>query len=177
MTFPDQYHAVYFCWICLQCSVLYKQIAVYSGLSLKPEKGVTDVNLHFFFFILPPAGKDIAELMLDFIEWLTNQDFGRRCILSVRDILSWVNFLNQVCERDADGFMTMGEDEEQDEVEWDLRLNTVTAFIHAACLVYVDGIGSGGSREGSNKELIKRAHLISLYFYYLYLNASGNSVI
>lgn len=89
------------------------------------------------------AGGDIAELMLDFIEWLTTQDFGRRCILSVRDILSWVNFLNIVCERDEDGFMTMGAMEDEEEAEWDLRLDTVTAFIHAACLVYIDGIGSG----------------------------------
>ncbi|KAL2081973.1 hypothetical protein ACEWY4_021791 [Coilia grayii] len=101
-------------------------------------------------------GKDIAELMLDFIDWLTNQDFGRRCIMSVRDILSWVNFLNQVCERDADGFMTMGEDEEEEEVEWDLRLNTVTAFIHAACLVYVDGIGSGTTVSAADNCLAAR---------------------
>lgn len=81
--------------------------------------------------------------MLDFIDWLTQQDFGRRCILSVRDILSWVNFLNAVCERDEDSFMTMGALEDEEEAEWDLRLDTVTAFIHAACLVYVDSIGSG----------------------------------
>lgn len=91
----------------------------------------------------PNAGGDIAELMLDFIKWLTRQDFGRRCILSVRDILSWVYFLNTVCERDEDGFMTMGILEDEEEAEWDLRLDTVTAFIHAACLVYIDGIGSG----------------------------------
>lgn len=84
--------------------------------------------------------------MLDFIEWLGRQDFGRRCILSVRDILSWVSFLNAVCERDEDGFMTMGTLEDEEEAEWDLRLDTVTAFIHAACLVYVDGIGSGQAR-------------------------------
>ncbi|CAI9588330.1 unnamed protein product, partial [Staurois parvus] len=36
----------------------------------------------------------IAELIIDFIEWLINQEFGRRCILSIRDILSWVNFIN-----------------------------------------------------------------------------------
>lgn len=89
------------------------------------------------------VGGDIAELMLDFTEWLTHQDFGRHCILSVRDILSWVNFLNIVCERDEDGFMTMGVLEDEEEAEWDLRLDTQTAFIHAACLVYIDGIGSG----------------------------------
>lgn len=89
------------------------------------------------------AGGDIAEVMLDFIEWLTQQDFGRHCILSVRDILSWVSFLNTVCERDEDGFMTMGVLEDEEEAEWDLRLDTVTAFIHAACLVYIDALGSG----------------------------------
>ncbi len=93
--------------------------------------------------LLSNAGGDVAELMLDFIEWLGRQDFGQRCILSVRDILSWVNFLNTVCERDEDGFMTMGALEDEEEAEWDLRLDTVTAFIHAACLVYIDGIGSG----------------------------------
>lgn len=89
-------------------------------------------------------GKDVAEVMLDFIDWLTNQEFGRRCILSVRDILSWVDFLNAVCEKDEDrdesSFMGL---EEIEEPEWDQRLDTVTAFIHAACLVYIDGIGSG----------------------------------
>uniref|UniRef100_A0A8C4E8F0 Midasin n=1 Tax=Dicentrarchus labrax TaxID=13489 RepID=A0A8C4E8F0_DICLA len=101
-------------------------------------------------------GGDIAELMLDFIEWLTRQDFGRRCILSVRDILSWVNFLNIVCERDEDGFMTMGALEDEEEAEWDLRLDTVTAFIHAACLVYIDGIGSGTTAFCADNALLVR---------------------
>lgn len=81
--------------------------------------------------------------MLDFIEWLTRQDFGRRCILSVRDILSWVSFLNVVCKQDEDGFKSMKTPEDEEESEWDVKLDNVTAFIHAACLVYVDGIGSG----------------------------------
>ncbi|XP_042247008.1 midasin [Thunnus maccoyii] len=101
-------------------------------------------------------GGDIAELMLDFIEWLTQQDFGRRCILSVRDILSWVNFLNAVCERDEDGFMTMGALEDEEEAEWDLRLDTVTAFIHAACLVYIDGIGSGTTVSCADNAFLAR---------------------
>lgn len=107
----------------------------------------TSDSLKYYYGFLN-AGGDIAELMLDFIEWLTQQDFGCRCILSVRDILSWVNFLNVVCERDEDGFMTMGALEDEEEAEWDLRLDTVTAFIHAACLVYIDGIGSGKAMTG-----------------------------
>uniref|UniRef100_A0A674E136 Midasin n=1 Tax=Salmo trutta TaxID=8032 RepID=A0A674E136_SALTR len=90
-------------------------------------------------------GGHIAELMLDFIDWLTDQDFGRRCVVSVRDILSWVNFLN------------LGEEE----AEWDLRLDTVTAFIHAACLVYVDGIGSGTTASAAENALVARRACLS----------------
>ncbi|KAG9282412.1 midasin isoform X2 [Astyanax mexicanus] len=109
-------------------------------------------------------GKDIAELMLDFIDWLTNQEFGRRCILSVRDILSWVDFMNTVCEqdeaRDENHFMSLGEVEEP---EWDQRLDTVTAFIHAACLVYVDGIGSGTTVSAAeNASAARKASLAFL---------------
>ncbi|KAF4092103.1 hypothetical protein AMELA_G00017110 [Ameiurus melas] len=102
-------------------------------------------------------GKDVAEVMLDFIDWLTNQEFGRRCILSVRDILSWVDFLNAVCEKDEDrdesSFMGL---EEIEEPEWDQRLDTVTAFIHAACLVYIDGIGSGTTVSAAENVAVAR---------------------
>lgn len=107
------------------------------------KSGRVQTLSHHCISLLSISGGDIAELMLDFIDWLIQQDFGQRCILSVRDILSWVNFLNTVCERDEDGFMTMGALEDEEEAEWDLRLNTVTAFIHAACLIYIDSLGSG----------------------------------
>ncbi|NXJ64381.1 MDN1 protein, partial [Rostratula benghalensis] len=78
-------------------------------------------------------GADIAELMMDFVEWLTNQEFGRQCILSVRDVLSWVNFMN-----------VMVEDESNSSKDYSLLcISPVMSFIHAACLVYIDGIGSG----------------------------------
>ncbi|KAM4771043.1 midasin [Rhinophrynus dorsalis] len=77
-------------------------------------------------------GADVADLMMDFIEWLTNQDFGRRCILSIRDILSWVNFMNVMVEENNMGDMSPGS-----------QVNAVRIFIHAACLVYIDGLGSG----------------------------------
>ncbi|NWW44539.1 MDN1 protein, partial [Pedionomus torquatus] len=78
-------------------------------------------------------GADIAELMMDFVEWLTNQEFGRQCILSVRDVLSWVNFMN-----------VMVEDESNSAKEYSLLyISPMMSFIHAACLVYIDGIGSG----------------------------------
>lgn len=73
---------------------------------------------------------------MDFVEWLTNQEFGRQCILSVRDVLSWVDFMN-----------VMVEDEESNSARECslLYISPMMSFIHAACLVYIDGIGSGNS--------------------------------
>ncbi|NXU56757.1 MDN1 protein, partial [Turnix velox] len=79
-------------------------------------------------------GADIAELMMDFVEWLTNQEFGRQCILSVRDILSWVNFMNVMVKND---------DSNSAKEHSLLYISPIMSFIHAACLVYIDGIGSG----------------------------------
>ncbi|KGL95354.1 Midasin, partial [Charadrius vociferus] len=92
-------------------------------------------------------GADIAELMMDFVEWLTNQEFGRQCILSVRDILSWVNFMN-----------VMVEDEELNSgTEYSLLyLSPMMSFIHAACLVYIDGIGSGTTSCSADTALLAR---------------------
>lgn len=72
---------------------------------------------------------------MDFVEWLTNQEFGRQCILSVRDILSWVNFMN---------VMVKGEGMDSAN-EHNLYISPMMSFVHAACLVYIDGIGSGKS--------------------------------
>ncbi|KAJ7398225.1 hypothetical protein BTVI_127123 [Pitangus sulphuratus] len=85
-------------------------------------------------------GTDIAELMMDFVEWLTNQEFGRQCILSVRDVLSWVNFMNVMVDNESNsgkGYSLP-------------HISPVMSFIHAACLVYIDGIGSGPVLQRSN---------------------------
>ncbi|KAF2979584.1 hypothetical protein EK904_005640 [Melospiza melodia maxima] len=85
-------------------------------------------------------GADIAELMMDFVEWLTNQEFGRQCILSVRDILAWVNFMN-----------VMAEDESSSAKGCSHRnISPWMSFIHAACLVYIDGLGSGPVLQRNN---------------------------
>uniref|UniRef100_A0A663LMR5 Midasin n=1 Tax=Athene cunicularia TaxID=194338 RepID=A0A663LMR5_ATHCN len=91
-------------------------------------------------------GADIAELMMDFVEWLINQEFGRQCILSVRDVLSWVNFMN-----------VMVEDEESNAAkEYNLYISPMMSFIHAACLVYIDGIGSGTTSCSADMALLAR---------------------
>uniref|UniRef100_A0A8D2MF30 Midasin n=1 Tax=Zonotrichia albicollis TaxID=44394 RepID=A0A8D2MF30_ZONAL len=91
-------------------------------------------------------GADIAELMMDFVEWLTNQEFGRQCILSVRDILAWVNFMN-----------VMAEDESSSAKGCSHRnISPWMSFIHAACLVYIDGIGSGTTSCSADTALLAR---------------------
>ncbi|XP_054255246.1 midasin [Indicator indicator] len=92
-------------------------------------------------------GADIAELMMDFVEWLMNQEFGRQCILSVRDVLSWVNFMN-----------VMVKDEDLSSAkEYNLLcISPMMSFIHAACLVYIDGIGSGTTSCSADTALLAR---------------------
>ncbi|OWK63460.1 Midasin [Lonchura striata] len=85
-------------------------------------------------------GEDIAELMMDFVEWLTNQEFGRQCILSVRDILAWVNFMNVMAEDESSSVKGCSH----------LNISPGMSFIHAACLVYIDGIGSGPVLQRNN---------------------------
>ncbi|KAL4676505.1 hypothetical protein H8959_010650 [Pygathrix nigripes] len=91
---------------------------------------------------IDPKGSDIPEVMLDFIDWLTHQEFGRKCMVSIRDILSWVNFMNK-----------MGEEAASKRPE---TISTVTSFVHAACLVYIDGIGSGVTSSGFGTALLAR---------------------
>ncbi|XP_048793738.1 midasin isoform X1 [Lagopus muta] len=90
-------------------------------------------------------GADIAELMMDFVEWLTNQEFGRQCILSVRDILSWVHFMN-----------VMVEESNSAKEHRHLYVSPVMSFVHAACLVYIDGIGSGTTSCSADMALLAR---------------------
>uniref|UniRef100_A0A8C5T387 Midasin n=1 Tax=Malurus cyaneus samueli TaxID=2593467 RepID=A0A8C5T387_9PASS len=91
-------------------------------------------------------GADIAELMMDFVEWLTNQEFGRQCILSVRDVLSWVNFMNVMVENESSSAKGCSR----------LNISPVMSFIHAACLVYIDGIGSGTTSCSADTALLAR---------------------
>uniref|UniRef100_A0A8C9U2F8 Midasin n=1 Tax=Serinus canaria TaxID=9135 RepID=A0A8C9U2F8_SERCA len=91
-------------------------------------------------------GADIAELMMDFVEWLTNQEFGRQCILSVRDILAWVNFMNVMAEDESSSAKGCSH----------LNISPWMSFIHAACLVYIDGIGSGTTSCSADTALLAR---------------------
>ncbi|KAI7849614.1 P-loop containing nucleoside triphosphate hydrolase protein [Circinella umbellata] len=72
-----------------------------------------------------PALKGYGGKMLDFIEWFTQSLGQTRTVVSLRDILSWVRFIQAgVIERHLDPDMT---------------------FSHGGCLVLLDGLGSHGA--------------------------------
>ncbi|KAL7987897.1 hypothetical protein Chor_006816 [Crotalus horridus] len=104
-------------------------------------------------------GMDIAKLMMDFINWLSNQEFGPNCILSIRNVLSWVNFMNVMAQDRLPG----GSEEHQF-----FRVSPVLTFVHAACLVYIDGIGSGTMSCSSGSTTLAREKCLD----YLYRKIS-----
>ncbi|KAK9767839.1 AAA ATPase midasin [Basidiobolus ranarum] len=67
--------------------------------------------------------KPFASKMLDFINWYVKALGKSRSIISLRDVLSWVEFMNEASS----------------------KLGPEGAFIHGGSLVLLDGIGSNGS--------------------------------
>ena len=57
--------------------------------------------------------------------------------MSIRDILSWVQFIN-VCSK------TIEVDQMSEESGYN-QLEPAVAYIHGACLVFLDGLGAGKS--------------------------------
>ncbi|KAI9276342.1 P-loop containing nucleoside triphosphate hydrolase protein [Umbelopsis sp. AD052] len=62
--------------------------------------------------------------MLEFIDWYSNTLGQTRLVVSLRDILSWVNFMNSSVSQ---------------------GLDANTSFVHGGCLVLLDGLGSHAS--------------------------------
>ncbi|XP_078492436.1 midasin isoform X3 [Ciona intestinalis] len=73
--------------------------------------------------------KTYASLVVEFVEWFKSTLFGKRFVISVRDLLTWASFM-----RTSSG-----------------DLDLPSSFVHAACLVYIDGLGSGLS-AGASKQ-------------------------
>ncbi|KAF7997921.1 hypothetical protein HCN44_009319 [Aphidius gifuensis] len=69
----------------------------------------------------------IAKCILKFIHWLKESEIGKRFTVSIRDIMTWVNFINA-----CDGNLQT-------------KLNIGDAYFHGACLTYIDSLGSGST--------------------------------
>ncbi|KAI8972107.1 hypothetical protein BDB01DRAFT_854805 [Pilobolus umbonatus] len=68
--------------------------------------------------------KGYSEKMLGFIQWYSQALGQNRVVVSLRDILSWVRFINVAVE---------------------FGLSPELAYTHGGCLVLLDGLGSHGS--------------------------------
>ncbi|PIK42632.1 hypothetical protein BSL78_20512 [Apostichopus japonicus] len=73
----------------------------------------------------------IGTAMMEFLEWFRNNEVGQKCTVSVRDLLSWVNFINTCCAPDVIHSTTIK------------RMDPAEAYTHGACLVFLDGLGVG----------------------------------
>lgn len=62
--------------------------------------------------------------ILAFLEWLKTTEIGRKIVVSIRDIMTWVSFINCCI---------------------DLNMDEACAFFHGAAVTFIDGLGSGGT--------------------------------
>ncbi|XP_046665626.1 midasin-like [Homalodisca vitripennis] len=76
------------------------------------------------------ATSGIGPVMLDFIYWFRQTEIGKRVTVSVRDVLTWVNFINTLTAE---------------------NLDVGSAYVHGACLTLVDGLGSGSTATLADK--------------------------
>ncbi|CAL4138118.1 unnamed protein product, partial [Meganyctiphanes norvegica] len=87
----------------------------------------------------------IGNFILKFLEYFTKTELGKKCTLSIRDLLSWVSFINKVTEGPS-------------------GMDVGLAYIHGACLVLLDGLGSGLTGSGvSGWKQLRSASLNFLY--------------
>ncbi|KAL3884189.1 hypothetical protein ACJMK2_030409, partial [Sinanodonta woodiana] len=94
----------------------------------------------------------IGKAILDFVEWFSNNTLGKRCTVSIRDLLSWVRFINQ-CARTLGEEEMGGEEGINDNRLLNKKLDPAVAYIHGACLVFLDGLGSGRTSQANDYEV------------------------
>ena len=82
---------------------------------------------------------DIANAMMTFTEWFICTDLGKKCVVSIRDLLCWVNFMNtcSLSYEDEDEYMDVS------------KVDPCIAYVHGACLVFLDCIGTGATAQVS----------------------------
>ncbi|XP_064473273.1 midasin-like [Ornithodoros turicata] len=98
------------------------------------DASMSDMSAIVEHNVCSDLGKDIwGPRIADFVSWLGQDAAGRRCVVSIRDILAWVEFMNLGAETATDG---------------ETLLSPGAAYVHGACLVFLDATGGApGSSE------------------------------
>lgn len=100
-----------------------------------------DIIVHNLRIESQTTRKAVASAILRFTEWLHTTEIGRKLVVSIRDILTWVNFVNNCAYNAKQDF--------QHETREVSKLTIAEAYYHGACLTYIDSLGSGST--GSEK--------------------------
>lgn len=86
-----------------------------------------DIIVHNLRIDSQSTKESVATAILKFTEWLHTTEVGKKLIVTIRDVLTWVDFINTCTQCDAlVSKLTVGE-----------------AYYHGACLTYIDSLGSG----------------------------------
>ncbi|PFX16223.1 Midasin [Stylophora pistillata] len=88
--------------------------------------------------VLNQGTSGIGEAIVDFMEWFHSSDFGKRFVVSIRDLLSWVNFIN-TCS------FSVTENAADENTGDKVLLSPALAYVHGACLVFLDALGVGST--------------------------------
>ncbi|KAK9752777.1 Midasin AAA lid domain [Popillia japonica] len=92
---------------------------------------LVDIINHNIKLDLKRCNVDIGILIMDFIEWFRNEEIGKRFTISIRDILTWVDFINM-----SSNTIKLGE-----------------MYMNGACLTFLDSFGSGVTSSESDHTL------------------------
>jgi len=90
------------------------------------KSDLQDIIMHNLHIDLQTTRESVATAILRFTEWLYITDVGKKFTVNIRDIFTWVEFIN-ICTSDA--LMS--------------KLTIAEAYYHGACLTYLDSLGSG----------------------------------
>ncbi|XP_074625737.1 midasin-like [Acropora palmata] len=114
-----------------------------------------------------PGSSGIGEAIMNFIEWLHSTEFGKKFVVSIRDLLSWVNFIN-TCSNGSTTF------EDNYHGSDKILLSPSSAYVHGACLVFLDALGSTSSPSSSSVCAVKDAYQTCLEFLRRQVHVEGN---
>ncbi|XP_044727018.1 midasin-like, partial [Chrysoperla carnea] len=77
----------------------------------------------------------VGDIMIDFIEYFEQTDIGRRITISIRDLLTWVQFIN-ICVSKK-------------------QISFANAYSHGVQLIFLDGLGSGVTSNEPHSNLLR----------------------
>ncbi|XP_052133380.1 midasin [Frankliniella occidentalis] len=86
----------------------------------------------------------VGATLVDFLEWFSQTELGSRFAKSIRDIMTWVEFINVSTQPD-------------------INLELSDAYIHGACLTFLDSLGTGLT-SFSTKEAVYGLRIAALQF-------------